>query len=263
MTRIIDAHTHLGLETFVVKPIPTEKRKRPAFRDPLEHRVENLLRRMDTNGVSRAVAFPYPLEEVDPVLVNTYVLDACHAYPDRIIPFALIGDDVDQWLEQGAKGFKQHAILQTPERFNLPRAYRRMAAAQTPLIIHARSLAPEQVTQQIREILNSAPDLRVIVAHMGRHTPNTSEHVEANLQGLRDQANVFFETSTVRDSLIIQRAVELVGENRILFGSDSPFNSHLDADPLAVEIDIIRQAGFPPRVEDKILGGNLMRLLGI
>ncbi len=64
MATIIDAHTHLGLEKFIVKRIPDEKRKRPAFRDPMEHRLERLLAQMDRNGVARAVAFPMPLEEV-------------------------------------------------------------------------------------------------------------------------------------------------------------------------------------------------------
>jgi predicted TIM-barrel fold metal-dependent hydrolase len=229
----------------------------------MENRVENLIRRMDANGVSRAVAFPYPLEEVDPVLANRFVLEAYHAHPDRIIPFALIGNDVDDWLALGARGFKQHAILQAPERFDLARAYRRIAEAGRPLIIHARSLTPQHVTDKINEILGLAPDLRVIVAHMGRHTPNTTEHVEANLLGLGDRANVFFESSTVRDSAIIRRAVELVGEDRVLFGSDFPFNSYLDVDPLAVELGVIQDAGLGPQIQNKILGGNLMRLLGI
>ena len=68
----------------------------------------------------------------------------------------------------------------------MPRAYHRIAAAGVPLIIHARSLTPQHITDKIKEILGLAPDLRVIVAHMGRHTPNTGEHVEANLVGLAD-----------------------------------------------------------------------------
>jgi uncharacterized protein len=263
MPILFDAHTHLGLAEFVVKPISEEKRKRPAFRDPMENRLVALIPRMDAHGIAKAVAFPYPLEEVDPVLANTYVLDAYRVHPKRIIPFALIGDDVERWLAEGAKGFKQHAILQTPERFDLATAYRRIAAAHVPLIIHARSVTPELVTTQIIEILKSAPDLQVIVAHMGRHTPNTSEHVEANLQGLSDRPNVYFETSTVRDPMIVKRAVELIGEDRVLFGSDTPFNSYLDPDPLAKELAVIRNSGLAPQIQDKILGQNLMRLLGL
>ncbi len=262
MATIIDAHTHLGLEKFIVKRIPDEKRKRPAFRDPMEHRLERLLAQMDRNGVARAVAFPMPLEEVDAAQANEFVLEASRAFPGRIIPFALVGDDVAHWLRQGAQGFKEQDILQAPERFDLPRAYRALAEANVPVIIHARSRTPTQVATKIKTVLRAAPGLRVIVAHMGRHTPNTSEHVESNLLALRDATNVCFETSTVRAPSMIKRAVDIVGEDRVIFGSDLPFNSYLGGDSLAAEMDCIKQAGVSPSVERKIFSENLLRCLG-
>ncbi len=263
MSPIVDAHTHLGLAEFVVKPISEEKRKRPAFRDPMENRIEDLLSRMDADGVSKAVAFPYPLEEVDAVLANTYVFEASRAHPDRIVPFALVGDDVERWLALGARGFKQHDILQAPERFDLARAYRLIAAEKVPLLVHLRSRDPLEVTTRVKSILGAALDLRIILGHMGRHTPNTAEHVDDNLAGLRSEPNVYFETSTVRDPAAIKRAVDLLGPDRVLFGSDNPFNSYQDADPLGVEIETLRRAGLAPRVERQVLGENLERLLGI
>ena len=261
MAAIIDSHTHLGLKQFVVRPISEEKMRRPAFRDPMENSLDHLLQRMNSNGIQQAVAFPYPLEEVDPDLANRYVLEAARTFPDRIIPFALIGDNADRWLAQGARGFKQHDILQAPERFDLHKAYRRVAAARVPLILHAIAKTPDQVTRRVKAILASAPDLTVIVAHMGRHTPNTGEHVESSLQGLGEYPNVFFETSTVRDPACIRRAVEVVGAARVLFGSDTPFNSYLDANPLDRELTVIRDSGLALTVQEQILGQNLLRLL--
>lgn len=258
---IVDAHTHIGLQSFIVKPIAEEKLKRPAFRDPLENAIENLIARMDANGVARAVTFAYPLEEVDAVMANEYVLAAQSAYPDCIIPFALVGDDVETWVARGARGFKEQDILQTPERFDLKRAYAMVAETGKPLLLHARSRTPSEVSDKIKGMLRDAPRLKVIVAHMGRHTPNTAQHVEENLLALREYANVSFETSTVRDPGMIARAIEIVGEDRVMFGSDFPFNSHQDPDPLAVELDVIRRANLAPRAQEKILGQNILRLL--
>jgi len=261
---IVDAHTHLGLESFIVRLVSEEKRKKPAFRDSMENRIERLIERMDANGVAQAVAFPFPLEEIDAARANAYVIEAHGAFPHRIHPFALIGDDVEHWLGQGARGFKQHAILQNPDRFDLGRAYRAMAEAQAPLIIHPRSQPGfPSVVDQIRRILGVAPTLKVIVAHMGRRTPNTSEGVVENLRGLRDEPGVYVETSTVRDARAIECAVELLGEDRVLFGSDFPFNSHLDADPLAVELEILSRAHLPLGVREKVLGTNVLTCLGI
>ncbi|MCI0475118.1 MAG: amidohydrolase [Anaerolineales bacterium] len=258
---IIDAHTHIGLKSFIVKPISEEKRTRPAFQDKMEASIEELIARMDANGVTRAVTFAYPLEEVDAVVANEYVLDAARAYPDRIIPFALVGDDIETWVKRGVRGFKEQDILQAPERFDLPRAYRAIADAGLPLLIHARSRTPTMVAERIREILRDAPALRVLVAHMGRHTPNTSEHVEANLLVLRGYPNVYFETSTVRDPNAIRRAVEILGEDRVVFGSDFPFNSFQDPNPLAVELQVIERANLAPTIAEKILSQNILACL--
>jgi len=198
---------------------------------------------------------------VDAVMANEYVFAAQSAYPDRILPFALIVDDVARWANAGARGFKEQDILQAPERFDLKRAYAMVAETGKPLLLHGRSRTPSEVSDKIKVMLRDAPRLKVIVAHMGRHTPNTAQHVEENLLALRDEPNVYFETSTVREPTIIARAVELLGEERVLFGSDFPFNSYQDPDPLAVELDVIRRANLAPRIREKIGGQNILRLV--
>lgn len=261
MPGIIDCHTHIGLRAFLAEPIPPEKLKRPAFQDPLENAVENLIARMDANGVEKAVAFGYPLKEIDRVRANAYVLAAHQRYPDRIIPFMLVGDDAEYWLERGARGFKQQDILYAPERFNLKHAYRVMAGAGVPMLIHFRAGPGYSVPAQVTAILEDVPELKLIVAHMGRHTPNTGERVEEALCALQTIPNVLFETSTVRAPAVIARAVEIVGPQHIVFGSDYPFNSHLDQDPLAEEIAIIEGAGLSDQVKQAILRENICRHL--
>ena len=259
---IVDAHTHLGLESFIVGPISEEKRKRPAFQDRMELQVKDLLGRMDRNGVVRAAAFPFPLEETDAATANSYVLDAANADPERIIPFVLIEEKIEPWLALGAKGFKQHAGLQSPERFNLANAYRTMADVGVPLIIHLKAaIHGTHPVDQVKEILRIAPKLKVIVAHMARAVPNTGQGVEETALGLRDHEHVFLETSTVRDPEAIARVTNIMGANRILYGSDVPFNSHAEPDPMATEIDVIRRAGLNQEATEGVLGRNLSRLL--
>ncbi|PKL08431.1 MAG: hypothetical protein CVV51_08970 [Spirochaetae bacterium HGW-Spirochaetae-7] len=255
---VIDAHTHLGLESFVVRPISEEKKKKPAFRDRMENTVAALIAVLDRNGVDAAVAFPFPLAEVDAVQANDYVLSACRTHPGRIIPFALVGDDVADWITRGARGFKQHFLLE-PERFDLGRIYPAIAEAGLPLIAH---LPTRAIVPGAEAILKLAPRINLIIAHMGRCEPNTGLCVEENLRALVRRENIYFEISTVRDAAVFRRAVDLVGANRILFGSDFPFNSHLDGDPLATELRIMRESGIPGNVLEAILGENLCALVG-
>lgn len=258
--KTIDAHTHLGLEAFIVKEIPPEKLQMPAFRDPMENRVEKLITRMDANGIDKAITFPYPLEEVDAFAANTYVMEAYRAYPDRIIPFVLVGDDVEYWLGQGARGFKQHGLLQTPDRFDMMRAYRVIAESRVPIIIHFNKKLGS-IAGQAKDIINKVPALVLIIAHLGRHKMNTGVGVDEILESLQDYENIYLETSTVRDPAVIHKAAELYPD-RLVFGSDFPFNSNLDPDPVKVELDVINSAGMPDHVRKKVLGVNILHCLG-
>ncbi len=259
----VDSHTHIGLETFLAEPIPAEKRARPAFQDSLEATTEQLIMAMDANAVDQAITFGFPLKEIDRVRANDYVLEAARQFPRRIIPFALLGDDTEDWLKRGMRGFKQQNILYAPERFDVFRAYHIIAEAGVPVLIHFRAGPGYDVSGQVRHLLERVPRLRIIVAHMGRHTPNTSQGVESALLNLIDCPNVLFETSTVRDPRAVARAVAVVGPERVIFGSDYPFNSYLDPDPLAVEIGVVQAAGLPQDIQRKVLGENILQFLGM
>ena len=260
---MIDAHVHIGLETFLARPIPPEKLARPAFRDRMVNSLEMQLERMDENGVDQAIVFGFPLEEIDREQSNHYVLEAAAQHPNRLIPFMLVGDDTEDWLARGAKGFKQQNILYAPERFDLMRAYAVMAEAGVPMLIHFRASAGYSVPEQARAILKQVPTLKLMVAHMGRNLPNSADRVDEALYGLADYPNVVFETSTVRDPAAIELAVQVVGDDRVVFGSDYPFNSYEDANPLAKEIDVIRRAQIPESARRKIFTENMQRYLEV
>jgi hypothetical protein len=66
--------------------------------------------------------------------------------------------------------------------------------------------------------------------------------------------NLFMETSG-NLSIAIEKMVESVGAERVLFGSDMPW---VDS---AIEILKIRKLNLSNRDKDMILGGNLERLL--
>lgn len=254
---IVDAHTHLGLESFIVREIPEWKKRKPAFSVKMENSPERLLSLMDRSGVDRSVSFPFPLEEVDPTLANSYVVSAAREYPERIIPFVLIDEEPERWISAGAKGFKQHFLL-APERYPLSRVYRQVEASGFPLIAH---FTTGKASVQAREILSAAPNIKLIFAHMGRQVPNTGEGVLDLLVEFKDFENIFFETSTVWDSEVICKAIDLVGSQRILFGSDFPFNSDPEDGSILNEIAIINASTNDPLSREHILGRNILGLL--
>lgn len=260
---ILDAHVHLGLERFVTGPVSAQAASRPAFRDRMERTIDQQIRSMDEHGVSQAIAFPFPLEAVDRIAANRYVLEAAARFPERIVPFMLVGDDTERWLAQGARGFKQQDILYAPERFDLHRAYAIMAEARVPMLIHFRHLPGTTLGRQVRAILDRTPTLKIIVAHLGRKAPNTAEGVSATLAELAALPSVTVETSTVRDPRAIEEAVRVLGENRVLFGSDVPFNGHAEPDPWASEFAVVQAAALAEHVRRKVLFDNARHVLEV
>ncbi len=256
---IIDAHTHLGLESFIVKEIPAWKKAKPSFAVKMENRIDALISSMERAGVTRSVTFPFPLEEVDSEAANSYVLDESLEYSDRIIPFVLIDPEPERWIERGARGFKQHFLL-APERYDQRSIYPILEKHRRPLLAH---LSTGKASQEVREILKSAPGLQLIIAHMGRQVPNTGEGVEELVKEFKSETNVFFETSTVWDPGVIHRAVEIVGDERILFGSDFPFNGDVRDDTVRYEIGVIEESTGIREQRENLLGKNIERILEV
>jgi predicted TIM-barrel fold metal-dependent hydrolase len=255
---IIDAHTHLGLESFIVKPIPDWKRLKPAFQVKMEMTPERLIQSMDESGISRSVVFPFPLEEMDSRQANSYVLEQSRRFPNRFIPFALLDEEPEHWVERGCFGFKQHFLL-APERFNAKKVYRSIEESGFPLVAH---FSTGHALAEARAILNIAPSLKMIVAHMGRQVPNTGDGVLALVRELKSETTVCFETSTVHNSEIIREAAEIAGPERILFGSDFPFNTDTQAESVGYEINMIRNAFSDEVTREMVFRTNVLKMTG-
>jgi predicted TIM-barrel fold metal-dependent hydrolase len=72
------------------------------------------------------------------------------------------------------------------------------------------------------EIASYYTDIKVIMAHMGGTDTNIC------LNALKDSAhydNIYFDTSGITTPYIIEKAVEIVGSKRVMFGSDVPWCS--------------------------------------
>jgi aminocarboxymuconate-semialdehyde decarboxylase len=117
-------------------------------------------------------------------------------------------------------------------------------------------------------VMERHPDLKVLLAHGGgavlalrgrlRHA---HEHVRGAQGSLRepveDSLRRFFFDTVTHDSAVLRGLVEFVGAERVVAGSDHPFDMG-DADPAAT----VRAAGLGSEAEAAILEGNLERLVG-
>lgn len=251
--KIIDTHVHLGLPEFC-------KVEKTDFQYDLCCTYDEIISLMDSNNIEQAIALPIPHYQFDSRKANSYVLEAFHHYPDRLIPFCRIDEELEENLfSKGFRGVKLHLVYEDISIKENKKYFQMIEDANVPLIIHAKF---KNKVQQVEEILKCAPNLTIILAHMGRGHLYTAEQVVENAIGLKKYPNVYMDTSTVGDIKGLVNCVEILGENRVLFGSDFPFgknylgNSYNYID----DITLIEEA-FSSDQAEKILYCNIENIL--
>lgn len=106
----------------------------------------------------------------------------------------------------------------------------------------------------IEELIVNFPAAKVILGHMGH---GNIIYINASIDVAARNPNVYLETSGMPMHTKIAKAVERVGPERVLYGSDVPFHHP------QVEIAKVRLSGLPPELVDRVLGDNARTLFGI
>jgi len=103
----------------------------------------------------------------------------------------------------------------------------------------------------IEELIRRYPAARIILGHMGH---GNIIYINAAIDVAERNPNVYLETSGMPMHSKIREAVERVGPDRVLYGSDTPFH-HPSA-----ELAKVRASGLPSELTDRVLGENGRKL---
>ncbi len=98
------------------------------------------------------------------------------------------------------------------------------------------------------------PDVNFIIPHMGSFADDWRAQL-ALIDHLVRHKNIYTDTAGVRRFDILEQAVQRAGPEKILFGSDGPWLHP------GVELEKIYLLGLSEQEEQKILGGNFLRLI--
>ena len=243
---IIDAHTHLmqGYGHRVALDI---------------HEHVALLR---SGGIDKAVLFTLDGFFSDYKYHNQQVYEACQAYPDVLIPFCTIDpkdegavDELIKCHELGMKGIKFHPWLQAfpiVDDMVIP-IVEQAAKFGMPVLSHDGT-PPYCTSLQVAYLAQRVPEATIVLGHAG-----LKDFAREALCAAKKYENIYLGFCGAIFQLM-EAAVREIGAERCLFGSDSPFAG---AEFLAYELKKVRCLGLPKEDEDKILGGNIARLLNI
>jgi len=257
---IIDAHVHIGLQSFLEHSPGEERSKMQGFRYRLWNEPRPVLKAMDLLGIAKAIIFPFPFREINHVAANNYILWCCLSFPGRFLPVGLIAPELSTIKDNSNfLGFKQHSVYQDFSPEELADAYQFMSHRGQVLFVH---LPFNDKKKYVRRILDVAPNLKIIVAHMGRKFPGSSLGAEEVLNELRGYENIMFDTSSIRDKPFLVEALSIVGEDRICFGSDCPFGPEGDIQAImSEELELIWASDISNTAKENIMGGNITRFL--
>jgi predicted TIM-barrel fold metal-dependent hydrolase len=278
---IVDFHTH------VLSPRIKNNRSHYVDSDPgfaliysdKKARIataDELIESMDREGVDISVIVNYGWSTHELcVETNDYILESVARYPGRLVGFCAVQPsaceaavaEIERCARGGIKGlgelrpdmqssdFTRREVMQP--LVEVLREYRLM------LLTHASepvghiypgkgSVTPDR----LYPFITNFPDLIVICAHWGGGLPFYALMPEVR----KALENVYFDTAAspfLYSPQIYSQVSQLVGADRILFGSDYPL---LPPSRLLREIDSV---DLPEEARSLILSGNAQRLLGI
>jgi predicted TIM-barrel fold metal-dependent hydrolase len=278
---IIDFHTH------VLSPRIKKDRSRCVENDPAFAQIyasekvriataEDLIENMDREGVSVSVIVNYGWStHALCVETNDYILESVARYPKRLIGFGAVSSctddaslvEIERCARAGIRGVGElrpdtqsldFTVKDILKPFaDLLRKYKLMILTHASEPVgHSYPGKGAATPGLLYSFINHFLDLPVVCAHWGGGLP-----FYALMPEVREALeNVYFDTAIspfLYRPDIYRQVSQLVGADRILFGSDYPV---LPPGRLLREIESVE---LPEESKDMILSGNARRLLGI
>ncbi len=278
---IIDFHTH------IFPPQVKNNRQRYVDSDPCfavlyENQkaklttVEELIAGMDASGVDISVVqnIGWTTHELC-VETNDYILEAIHKYPYRLIGFCSVQPlsidasvkEIERCAREGIRGVGELRpdiqMLDLGDSEVMKPFVEALVKNNMILLTHTSEPAGHQYAgkgtvspEMLYPFIAGYPELTIVCAHWGGGLPFYALMPEVE----KAFKNVYFDSAAspfLYNPRIYEQMAGLIGEDKILFGSDYPL---LEQSRIIREILI---QNLPEQVKMKILGENARKLLGI
>jgi len=278
---IIDFHTH------VFPPEIKKHRNKYVERDPCfailysdpKARIataDELIASMDEAGVDISVILNigWTTHELC-VETNDYIIDAVSRYPQRLVGFGAVqpqspkaaAAEIERCAKAGIKGVGEMRpdiqLFDLCDEVIMNPLAEVLKAHKLILLLHASEPIGHEypgkggITPDILyPFITSFPDLTVVCAHWGGGLPFYALMPEVK----KAMGNVYFDSAAspfLYTPQVYSQVIQLVGDDRVLFGSDYPL---LAQSRLLEEIETL---DLPEETKNLMLSGNALRLLGI
>jgi predicted TIM-barrel fold metal-dependent hydrolase len=278
---IVDFHTHIFPPAFVEERdllFPGEPGFELLYRSPDSRMAgtEELLRTMDEDEIERSVVFGFPWEKEDHQRRhNDYVIESVQKHPNRLTGFCTFSPlssralkEAERCLKAGLSGVGELALYHGGPSAVPKGPLRELADLclrfGAPLLLHANEPVghayPGKISTSLSEfyeLVKERPANRFVLAHWGGGLFFYALMKKEVREVLR---NTWFDTAAspyLYTPDIYRIAGEIIGYERILFGSDYPL---LKPGRYFREMETAR---IPEGAVKRIKGENAALLLGL
>jgi predicted TIM-barrel fold metal-dependent hydrolase len=278
---VIDFHTHIFPSYFREKKSAFFSQE-PAFEALYRSETariagrEELLQTMEEQGIQRSVVFGFPWEKKEHFRRhNDYILESVQKHPDKFMGFCCFSplsphgpEEVKRCLDAGLAGVGELAVYQSGFSIDIIRSLREVmeicADRNVPVLFHTNEpvghvypgKTPVRLSE-IYELLRHYPSNKIVLAHWGGGLFFYSLMKKEVRDVLK---NVWFDTAAspfLYDPQIYRMAAEIVGSDKILFGTDYPL---ISPKRYFVEMEL---AGLSQDSVKSICGENAVKLLSM
>ena len=239
---VVDGHCHMG---------PWHN-----FHIP-DNGIEAMVRVMDRIGIDTIIASPHAAIGPDFRLGNDLIAEAMQRYPGRVLGYVFlnpryedgVSDELERCVPLGMRQIKLHSGNGYPydgERYRP--GYEIANEHGFPILAHTWGKDAEVFDKLSEEYSN----ISFILAHAGVGDFDT--YVKLG----KERPNIYLDLATSMAGYgWVERFVEEVGVEKLLFGSDMPFIS------AAQQIGKVLYARISDEDKRKILGENARRVFGL
>jgi predicted TIM-barrel fold metal-dependent hydrolase len=264
--KIIDAHCHIHKPEWVIRHSENDFLIEEFNCISSE---EEILTNMNEADIDKTVIFPLPSIEVNLEAANLYTIFVSKLYPEKFIPFTIIDGHPEKWSQLGVKGFKEHTFGQRIQKDKYGKdifsqkykaAYKFIEQEGLPLLLHTGANRIDRIKN---DMLKDTPNLKIILAHLGADFPKTNGHIPEKkqilntLKELKSYSNIYYDITAIIDFEIIECAIEIVGVDKLIFGSDFPYEKPIET------LKRINESSLTDEQKEKIYYQNILNVIEV
>jgi predicted TIM-barrel fold metal-dependent hydrolase len=228
--------------------------------DPVEHdvnyKLDDLLARGAEAGIDRHCVLPARNEQYQEI--NRQLAAVCEKRAARLIGFAAHSPQRESgrlgaMLREEVKSMGLRGIRSDghPTRELMDTA----AELRIPVMYYPKIAAGQTISRWVHTLASTYPMVPIIIPHLGQyHSWAWWGHVES-IDAAKRYRNVYLDTSGIGSLKYLEMAASEIPD-RLLFATCGP-----ELDP-RVQMEAVRLLKLAPAARSKVLGGNILKLLG-